>query len=81
MTRAVYSHASQCRGKYTYQRKGEAKRAIEQMRQRLGVEQLQERTRGRLMPYRCGHCGSWHIGHRSQNIKDVLARGGAECAD
>jgi hypothetical protein len=50
----IYDARVQCDGKLPYTRKADVKRAIK----------LIERHSGRMFPYRCPHCGYWHMGHR-----------------
>lgn len=49
---ALRSEDRQCRSK-RQQTKREAKRAI----------RLMEQHAGRMVAYRCGWCGWWHVGH------------------
>lgn len=50
----VFSPSTQCDGKVAYVDKATAKRAARKTEYRLG----------RMRPYRCPHCGAWHIGHK-----------------
>lgn len=55
MTARIYSPESQCEGKLRYSSKADAKRAAKRQ-ERFGC--------GRMQPYRCAHCGHFHLGHR-----------------
>jgi hypothetical protein len=48
-----FDPANQCEGKRPYPTKRDAKAAARAIEQRTG----------RLRPYRCCHCGKFHIGH------------------
>lgn len=47
----------QCVGKAKYPDKARAKKALKRSRSLVG-------RRDDIMPYRCPHCSSWHLGHK-----------------
>ncbi len=49
-----FSAESQCHGKRPFTTKKLAKQAAT----------LGEQAVGRLHPFRCPHCGQWHLGHK-----------------
>lgn len=52
---------STCLRKRPYRTKKQAKEAVKRMAKAPGG--------GRLVPYRCGWCHFWHIGHEPRNRK------------
>ena len=49
--------------KVIHEDKGYARRAIESIRRtRQGIRKANAGRKSVLVPYRCNHCGGWHVG-------------------
>lgn len=60
MTFRHYNPRTQCDGKRPYRDKATAKTVAKRSERSL---------RQRLHPYRCPHCGYWHLGHKPRPWK------------
>jgi predicted RNA-binding Zn-ribbon protein involved in translation (DUF1610 family) len=58
MAGPMRSRVVQCDGKRPYASKAEAKTAARRL----------EHLLGRMVSYRCPHCGRFHIGHRPRRL-------------
>jgi hypothetical protein len=56
------SVAAMCAGKPVYATASEAFRTVKLRNQRVRVARHKKRPLPVLEPYRCPHCGQWHIG-------------------
>jgi len=52
-----FSAAVQCDGKHPHQSRGTA------------LQEIRHKREHNLEPYRCLHCGSWHVGHKPKTMK------------
>ena len=58
--------AKKCEGKAKFERERDAWRGIERLRNATGATEL-------IVPYRCGFCPWFHIGHPPAKIRREIA--------
>lgn len=58
----VYNPARQCHGKYRFDSKKRAK---------VEAKRREQIGQGRMNPYRCPHCGFFHLGHKPPSPADL----------